>query len=88
MFGIENLKYILLRQAELLAKDLTKTPTQKTKTQESTAYKIQLENISKSLAQYLGTKVKLSGNSKKGKIEIEYYGNRDLERLLELIGRG
>ena len=76
-----------VRQAELLAKDLTKTPTQKTKKQESTAYKIELENISKSLAQYLGTKVKLSGNSKKGKIEIEYYGNRDLERLLELINR-
>ena len=77
-----------VRQAELLAKDLTKTPEPKQKNQMSTAFRIQLENISKSLAQYLGTKVKLSGNSKKGKIEIEYYGNDDLERLLELINRG
>ena len=76
-----------VRQTELLAKDLTKTAAPKTKKQETTAYKIELERISNSLAQYLGTKVKLSGNSKKGKIEIEYYGNTDLERLLELISR-
>lgn len=76
-----------VRQTELLAKDLTKTTAPKTKKQETTAYKIELERISNSLAQYLGTKVKLSGNSKKGKIEIEYYGNADLERLLELISR-
>lgn len=77
-----------VRQAELLAKDLAKEPTQKSKKQENTAYKIELERISKNLEQYLGTKVKLSGTSKKGKIEIEYYGNEDLERLLALIGRG
>ena len=76
-----------VRQAELLAKDLAKAPASKSKKQENTAYKIELEKISKSLAEYLGTKVKLSGNSKKGKIEIEYYGNADLERLLELINR-
>lgn len=76
-----------VRQTELLAKDLTKTAAPKTKKQETTAYKIELEKISNSLAEYLGTKVKLSGNNKKGKIEIEYYGNADLERLLELISR-
>ena len=77
-----------VRQAELLAKDLAKEPSPKSKKQENTAFKIELERISKNLEQYLGTKVKLSGNSKKGKIEIEYYGNEDLERLLDLIGRG
>lgn len=76
-----------VRQAELLAKDLANPPAPKTKTKESSAYQIELERISNSLAQYLGTKVKLSGNRKKGKIEIEYYGNADLERLLELINR-
>lgn len=77
-----------VRQAEILAKDLAKTPSPKSKKQENTAYKIELDRISKNLEQYLGTKVKLSGTSKKGKIEIEYYGNEDLERLLELIKRG
>ena len=74
-----------VRQAENLAKDLAKTPEKKPEKQKSSAYKIELERISQSLEQFLGTKVKLSGNSKKGKIEIEYYGNDDLERLLEII---
>lgn len=74
-----------VRQAELLAKDLLKTAPKKSKKTQPTAYKIELERISKSLEKYLGTKVKLSGTSKKGKIEIEYYGNDDLERLLDLI---
>lgn len=76
-----------VRQAELLAKDLAKTNEPKSKKQKDTAYKIELDRISKNLEQYLGTKVKLSGTSKKGKIEIEYYGNQDLERLLDLISR-
>lgn len=74
-----------VRQAELLAKDLLKTSPKKAKKTQPAAYKIELERISKRLEQYLGTKVKLSGTSKKGKIEIEYYGNEDLERLLDLI---
>ncbi len=77
-----------VRQAELLAKDLAKAPSPKSKKQQNTAYKIELERISKSLEQFLGTKVKLSGTAKKGKIEIEYYGNEDLERLLDIIKRG
>ena len=76
-----------VRQAELLAKDLAKTNEPKSKKQKDTAYKRELDRISKNLEQYLGTKVKLSGTSKKGKIEIEYYGNQDLERLLDLISR-
>lgn len=77
-----------VRQAEKFAKDLTKTPEKKPEKQKNSPYKIELERISQSLEQFLGTKVKLSGNSKKGKIEIEYYGNDDLERLLDIIKRG
>lgn len=77
-----------VRQAEKLAKDLTKTPENKPERQKNSPYRIELERISQSLEQFLGTKVKLSGNSKKGKIEIEYYGNDDLERLLDIIKRG
>lgn len=77
-----------VRQAEKFAKDLAKAPAEKPEKQKVNAYKIELERISESLAQFLGTKVKLSGNSKKGKIEIEYYGNADLERLLDIIRRG
>ena len=34
----------------------------------------------------LATQVQIHHGTKKGKIEIEYYGNEDLERLLELMG--
>ena len=33
----------------------------------------------------LGTKVTVKGTKKKGKIEIEYYGNEDLERIAKLL---
>ncbi len=76
-----------VRQAENLAKDLA-NPKKPKKDKTESVYKIEMERISRSLEQFLGTKVKLSGNSKKGKIEIEYYGNADLERLLDIIKRG
>lgn len=38
---------------------------------------------------HLGTKVKISGESEKGRIEISYYSVEDLERIAELVlGRG
>lgn len=74
-----------VRQAELLAKDLAKTDAHKEKKKISPAYKIELERIGERLRQQLGTKVSLTGTEKKGKIVIEYYGNRDLERLLDLL---
>lgn len=76
-----------VRQAEKLAKDLA-NPKEPKKEKTDSVYKIEMDRISRSLEQFLGTKVKLSGNSKKGKIEIEYYGNADLERLLDIIKRG
>ncbi|WP_446715263.1 hypothetical protein [Caloramator sp. Dgby_cultured_2] len=32
-----------------------------------------------------GTKVKINNNKNKGKIEIEYYSEDDLQRILELL---
>lgn len=37
------------------------------------------------IGEILGTKVQIIQGKKKGKIEIEYYGTEDLERVLELI---
>lgn len=50
------------------------------KTKES--YIIDLEE---GLMRTLGTKVNLVIGNKKGKIEIEYYGDNDLERLIDLL---
>ena len=38
------------------------------------------------LREHLGTQVSVHHGEKKGRIEIEYYGNDDLDRLLKVIG--
>ncbi len=73
-----------VRQAENLAKELQKEPKKKKKPV-ADIYKIEIERLEKRIASSLGTKVKISHGAKKGKIEIEYYGNDDLERLLGLL---
>lgn len=75
----ENLN---VRQAESLAKQLQRAPK---KEKEKTAYAIELEAIQENLSSQLGTKVKIIHGAKKGKIEIEYYGDQDLERILSQI---
>ena len=70
-----------VRQAEALAKQLQKKKPQKKKS-EKTAYDIEIEKIQNTLSSAMGTKVKINHTAKKGKIEIEYYGNEDLERVL------
>jgi len=46
-----------------------------------------LDDMQKKLQISLKTKVKIINGKKKGKIEIEYYGNDDLQRIAELIGQ-
>ena len=41
--------------------------------------------IQERLKNVLGTKVNINYGRKKGKIEIEYYSNDDLERILEIL---
>lgn len=74
-----------VRQTEKLAKDLAKAGVPKPQ-KKTTQTDIQVELIRKSMEEKLGTKVKISHGAKKGRIEIEYYGNRDLDRLLEVLG--
>lgn len=73
-----------VRQAEVLAKQLQKGRPERRK-KSPDVYSIEIKRIQERLAESLGTKVTISNGAKKGKIEIEYYGNDDLERLLNLI---
>lgn len=47
---------------------------------------IHVKAITHRLREHLATHVAIQHSPKKGKIEIEYYGDDDLQRLLELIG--
>ena len=73
-----------VRQTEALSRQLQKKAPNK-KTSEKTAYDIELEHIQNKLSSDLGTKVRIVHTDKKGRIEIDYYGNEDLERILNLI---
>ncbi len=73
-----------VRQAEKLAKDLASAGKAKPQ-KRPTGTSIEIERLRKSIEEKLGTKVRINHGAKKGKIEIEYYGNRDLDRLLELL---
>jgi ParB family chromosome partitioning protein len=49
---------------------------------------IHIRAITNRLREHLATHVAVQHSAKKGKIEIEYYGDDDLQRLLDLIGLG
>lgn len=79
-------KGLSVREAEILAKRWsTKTKGLIPKGLKKEDLKSQLHSIQDSLRKHLGTKVRIFPKGQKGKIEIEYYSNQDLERLVELI---
>lgn len=47
--------------------------------------KLAYEKIEKNIEGILGTKVKISGKKNKGKIQIDYYSAKDLERIVKII---
>jgi ParB family chromosome partitioning protein len=61
-------------------------PTGKSTTTSSTHLSSHLNRIQSNLRQHFATQVTVQHSPKKGKIEIEYYGDDDLGRILELLG--
>ncbi len=76
-----------VRQTEELIKKLLeeKKQEEKTKIEEDPIKKQLYLDISKQLNQILGTKVNIKDNKNKGKIEIEYYSQEELDRLFCLF---
>lgn len=72
-----------VRELEALAANAQKK--QKPKKEEDTNVKVALMQVEKQLSGALGTKVKIINGKSKGKIEIEYYGPSDLERITKLL---
>ena len=46
-----------------------------------------LARVEEDLQHYLGTRVRVMHGKKRGRLEISYYSNEDLERILNLIRR-
>lgn len=82
-------KKLTVRATEKLAQNFNKTTTtsKTTNTSGSSAEEIALiEKIQEQLQNDFSTRVNVHHTAKKGKIEIEYYGNKDLNRILDLLG--
>jgi len=79
-----NQEALSVRQTEQLVKKITK---ENKKEEDKGPKEINpvINDITEKLQRFLGTKVKIKGNEKKGKIEIEYYSGEELERILDLI---
>ena len=76
-----------VRDAErLVAKQLGGTRRRRRQTVNAPVHAAQLEDLQNRLQQHLGTRVTLHHGEKRGRIEIEYYGNDDLDRLLNVFG--
>ncbi|MGN0182481.1 MAG: ParB/RepB/Spo0J family partition protein [Candidatus Ornithomonoglobus sp.] len=80
-------KGLNVRQAEALAKQLQKERPARRKPVIDEQVAEALNTIESNLSSRLGTRVRLLHGDKKGKIEIEYFGNDDLERILSLLGQ-
>jgi len=76
-----------VRETEALVKEaLTEKKPKKAAAKRDTSMDAFYEDIADRMKQVLGTKVSVKNqNNKKGKIEIEYYSQDDLNRILELI---
>ena len=71
-----------VRQIEKMAKDTKhkgriEAPPDK--------YQIEINQLEERLKVTLGTKVTIQHKSNKGRIEIEYYSNEDLDRIIDLL---
>ena len=73
-----------VRQTEALVKTVQKQQDRPPKP-ERDEIALYLNELEKSLSGRLGRKVTISHHGKKGKVQLEYYSNEDLEALLALL---
>ena len=71
-----------VRQAELLCKNMSKEPAPEKPVTLAVDYVAECE---KSLAKHLGRGVKIVNGKRKGRFELEFYGQEDLQVLLDAL---
>lgn len=71
-----------VRQAETLCKNLSKEPIPKKGPELRVDYMAECE---KSLSKHLGRGVKIINGKRKGRFELEFYGQEDLQNLLDAL---
>ena len=72
-----------VRQAELLCKNLSKEPEPK---KEAPVFAVNyIGECEKNLSKHLGRGVKIVNGKRKGRFELEFYGEEDLQNLLDAL---
>ena len=72
-----------VRQAELLCRNMSK---EKPPVKEAAVLQVDyVKECEKSLSKYLGRGVKIVNGKRKGRFELEFYGQDDLQRLLDAL---
>ncbi|MGL5085653.1 MAG: ParB/RepB/Spo0J family partition protein [Clostridium sp.] len=71
-----------VRELEATVKSLNKEKMDIVQTREMNPY---YKDLTNKLQNYFGTKVNINSKNNKGKIQIEYYSEEDLQRILEII---
>ena len=71
-----------VRQAELLCKNMAKEPKPEPKVTLAVDYVAECE---KNLSKHLGRGVKIVNGKRKGRFELEFYGQEDLQNLLDAL---
>lgn len=72
-----------VRQAEMLCKNMSRQPQEKP--QKETITVDYVAECEKSLSKHLGRGVKIVNGKRKGKFELEFYGQEDLQLLLDAL---
>ncbi len=78
---------ISVRETEKIVKNLLSSKNKKVKNKNSNLDISNYNYIEEKLKNILGTKVKIKNGKNKGAIEIEYYSNDDLDRIMGLINK-
>ncbi|MBQ9063508.1 MAG: ParB/RepB/Spo0J family partition protein [Eubacterium sp.] len=78
--------HLSVRETERLVKRLLKPKKEKKEPVTDTQIEAAYQALEEQLMQRIGTKVSISrGRGSRGKIEIEYYSQEDLDRIIDLI---
>ena len=77
-------KKLSVRETEALIKRL-KAEKSKPRVSENRSEQIHLSGLAEDLSRHFGTKIMIKKHGRKGKVEIEFYSNDDLDRLIQRL---
>ena len=79
-------KQLSVRETEQLVKKVLNPPKERKKSEPDEQMRLAYQDVESRIQKKLGTKVFIRPKGKKGKIEIEYYSEEDLDRILKMLG--